>query len=75
MSALWWGITALQFLFTSVRHKGPQDPPNQIHILGSNIKISYKIVSLFDMYIDMGEKLAGKQDRPSLIIEDLLRSP
>ena len=33
-------------------------------------KISYQIVSLFDMYIDMGERIAGKQDRPSLIIED-----
>ena len=45
------------------------------HILGLNIKISYQIVSLFDMYIDMGERIAGKQDRPSLIIEDPLRDP
>ena len=36
---------------------------------------SYYIVSLFDMYIDMGERIAGKQDRPSLIIEDPLRAP
>ena len=30
------------------------------------------------MYIDMGERIAGKQDtvcRPSLIIEDPLRAP
>ena len=27
------------------------------------------------MYIYMGERLAGKQDRPSLIIEDPLRAP
>ena len=27
------------------------------------------------MYIDMGERIAGKQDRPSMIIEDHLRSP
>ena len=27
------------------------------------------------MNIDMGERLAGKQDRPSLIIEDPLRAP
>ena len=52
----------------------PQDPPNMkksiiFHILGLNIKISYPIVSLFDMYIYMVERLAGKQDRPSLIIE------
>ena len=45
------------------------------HILGLNLKISYQIVSLFDMYIDMGERIAGKQDRPSLIIEDPLRAP
>ena len=40
------------------------------HILGLNLKISYQIVSLFDMCMDMGERIAGKQDRPSLIIED-----
>ena len=45
------------------------------HILGLNLKISYQIVSLFDMYIDLGERIAGKQDRPSLIIEDPLRAP
>ena len=33
------------------------------------------IVSLFNMYIDMGERIAGKQDRPSVIIEDPLRAP
>ena len=45
------------------------------HILGLNLKISYQIVSLFDMYIDMGERIAGKQDRPSLIIEDPPQGP
>ena len=61
--------------------RAPQDPPNMkkkvyfCHILGLNLKISYQIVSLFDMYIDMGERIAGKQDRPSLIIEDPLRAP
>ena len=39
-----------------------------LHILDLKLKISYQIVSLFDMYIDMGERIAGKQDRPSLII-------
>ena len=29
------------------------------HILGLNLKISYQIVSLFDMYMDMGERIAG----------------
>ena len=45
------------------------------HILGLNLKMSYQIASLFHMYIDMGERIAGKQDRPSLIIEDPLRAP
>ena len=27
------------------------------------------------MYMDMGKRIAGKQDRPSLIIEDPLRAP
>ena len=45
------------------------------HILGLNLKISYQIASLFHMYIYMGERIAGEQDRPSLIIEDPLRAP
>ena len=45
------------------------------HILGLNLKISYEIVTLFDMYMDMGERIAGKKDTPSLIIEDPLRAP
>ena len=59
----------------------PQDPPNMkkkvlfFHILGLNLKMSYQIASLFHMYIDMGERIAGKQDRFSLIIEHPLRAP
>ena len=70
MCALLWGLTALKFPFTWVRHKGPP-------ILGLIIKISYPIVSLFDMYmyIDMDERIAGKQDRPSLNIEGPVRAP
>ena len=37
--------------------------------------MSYQIASLFHMYIDMGERIAGKQDRFGLIIEDPLRAP
>ena len=33
------------------------------------------MASLFHMYIDMGERIAGKQDRFNLIIEDPLRAP
>ena len=45
------------------------------HILVLNLQMSYQIASLFDMHIDMGEGIAGKQDRPSLIFEDPLRAP
>ena len=80
MSALLWGLTAMKFSFTWVQHKGLPRPPKYdffyfFHILGLNLKISYQIVSLFDMYIDMGERIAGKPDRPSPIIEDPLRTP
>ena len=65
MSALWWGLTALKYEKKYIF----------FHILGLNLKISYQIVSLFDMYMDMGERIAGKQDSPSMIIEDPLRAP
>ena len=61
--------------------KGPPGPPKYdkkylfFHILGLNLKHSYQIVSLFDMYMDMGERIAGKQDKLSLIIEGPLRAP
>ena len=42
---------------------------------GLNLKISYQIASLFHMYIYMGERIAGEQDRPCLNIEDPLRAP
>ena len=45
------------------------------HILGLNMKISYPIVSLFDMYIDMDERIAGEQNMPSLIIEGPPQGP
>ena len=45
------------------------------HILGLNLKMSYQIASLFHTYIDMGERIAGRQYRFSLIIEYPLRAP
>ena len=81
MSALWWGLTALKFSFTWVWHKGPQGPPKYekkyflFSYFGFKLQISYQIVSLFDMYMDMGERIAGKQDSPCLIIDDPLRAP
>ena len=58
----------------------PPEPPKYekiffFYISGLNLKISYQIASLFHMYIDMGERIAGKHDRPSLIIEDPPRAP
>ena len=47
-------------------------PPNmktKIHIFDLNLKSSYQIASLCYMYLDMGGRIAGKQDRSSLIIE------
>ena len=70
----WWLFFVLKFSFNWVRRKGPT-ASIFFHILGLNIKHSYQIASLFDMYIDMGERIAGKQDRPSLIIEDPFRAP
>ena len=50
------------------------DPPI-FDILGLNFKCSYQIASLFDMYIYMVERIAGKQDMHILIIEDPLSLP
>ena len=69
------------FVHLGLTYGPPQDPPNMkkvlffFHILGLNLKISYQIASLFHMYIYMGERIAGKQDRSSLIVEDPLRAP
>ena len=38
---------------------------SSFHIFGLNLKNYNQIASLFDMNIDMGERTAGKQDRPS----------
>ena len=60
--------------------RAPQDPPNIKTVLlfsyfGLKLKTYDQIASLFHMYIDMSERIAGKQDMPSLIIEDPLRAP
>ena len=44
-------------------------------ILSLNLKMSYQIASYFGMCIDISKRIAGKEDRPSLIIEDPLRAP
>ena len=76
LSALWWGLTALQFSFSWVWCKAPQNPPppppnmkkkSFFFIFGLNF--TYQIVYLFDSIHIYCERIAGKQDRPSLIIE------
>ena len=45
------------------------------HRLRDNFKNSYRIDSIFYMYIDMGERIAGKQDGPGPIIYRPPRAP
>ena len=40
-----------------------------------NLNLFYQMASSVDMYIDMGERIVGKQDRLSLIIEDPPQGP
>ena len=45
------------------------------HRLRDNLKRPYQIASIFDMYIDIGERIAGKQDWPGSIIYGPPRAP
>ena len=45
------------------------------HRLRDNFKKPYRIASIFDMQIDIGERIAGKQDWPGLIIYGPPRAP
>ena len=59
------------FVYLVSRPPGPPKYEKKVFfILGLNLKNSDQIVSLFDMYININKKIAGEQDRPSLIIED-----
>ena len=42
--------------------------PQTFHRSHNNLKNPYRIASIFYMYIDMGERIAGKQDGPGPII-------
>ena len=46
-----------------------------LHRLRDNFKKPYRIASIFDMQIDIGERIAGKQDWPGLIIYGTPRAP
>ena len=79
MSALWWGLTALKFSFTWVRRKGSPGPPKyETRFFFSYFWLKLKFLIRLLLYLTctyMGERIAGKQDRPSLIIEDPLSPP
>ena len=45
------------------------------HRLRDNLKKPCRIASIFDMYIDIGERIAGKQDGPGSIIYGPPRAP
>ena len=77
MSALLWGLTALKFSFDIRAPRTPKyEQKYNFSYFGFKLK-NCQIVSLFDMYIelDMGERIAGRQDRPSPIIEDSPQGP
>ena len=42
--------------------------PQTLHRSHDNLKNPYRIASIFYMYIDIGERIAGRQDGPSRII-------
>ena len=46
----------------------PPPRPQTLHRSHDNLKNPYRIASIFYMYIDIGERMPGKQDGPSLII-------
>ena len=82
LSALLWGLSALKFSFTWVWRKAPPRTPQIwkkvlfFSYFGFKLKNVIRLLPYFTvMYIDMGEWIAGKQDRFSLIIEDPLRAP
>ena len=52
---------------------GKQDGPSRI-IYGPPRRPRITQNAMKNMYIDMGERIAGKQDRFSMIIEDPLRA-
>ena len=59
--------------------RAPQDPPNMKKILFLSY-FGFKLKNLLSdcfliSHIHMGERIAGEQDRPSLVIEDPLRAP
>ena len=56
-------------LWFSRRYAATSAPAaSAFHRLRDNFKKPYRIASIFDMYIDIGERIARKQDWPGSII-------
>ena len=53
----------------------PRPRPQTLHRSHDNLKNPYRIASIFYMYIDIGERMPGKQDGPSRIIYGPPRPP
>ena len=64
-----------EFSWLSSRYLTLDDIPQILHRSRDNFKNPYRIVSIFCMYIYICERMAGKQDGPSLIIEGPPRVP
>ena len=60
---------------TPPRPPPPRPCPQTLHRSHDNLKNPYRIASIFYMQIDIGERIAGKQDGPSLIIYGPPRPP
>ena len=57
------------------RPRPPRPRPQTLHRSHDNLKNPYHIASIFYMQIDIGERIAGKQDGPSRIIYGPPRPP
>ena len=71
MSPLWWGLHLLTFRwpwYPWILCKGPTWPQN-LYLFFLNSKGFYDIASIFDMQINLKERVDVNQDGPSLIIE------
>ena len=53
----------------------PPPRPQTLHHSHDNLKNPYRIGSIFYMYIDVGERIAGKQDGTDPIIYGSSRAP
>ena len=53
----------------------PPPRPQTFHRSHDNLKNPYRIASIFDMWIDIDERIAGKQDGPGPIIYGPPRAP